>query len=76
MAHKDWKRYYAPIMVHRFNKDCRTSFYLFRNREEAYCLAEKINASKYSRWRVIGVAAIRGNKSNPELQKQLLDLSE
>lgn len=69
MAHIDWKRYYAPILVHKQTGECRIwKGKLFRCNARAYKQGQQINASRGGNFRCIGIAAIRGNRSNPRLQ--------
>lgn len=77
MAHVDWKRYYAPILSHKTNGECRIwNGNLFRKPEKAMQKAFEINAAATGNWRCIGVAAIRGNRRNPQLQTWLLEHSK
>lgn len=72
MAHADWKRYYAPILSHKRNGQCRIwNGKLFRDCAKAYAKAFEINSCDVSNWRCIGVAAIRGNRRNPQLQSYM-----
>jgi hypothetical protein len=76
MAQKDWKPYYAPIMVHRKTGECRIWHgKFFRDKSHAFTIANDIN-SYSSNYRVIGIGSIRGKKSNPQLQKYLSENSK
>jgi hypothetical protein len=77
MSYVDWKRYYAPILSHKANGECRIwQGKLFRKPERAALKAQEINRASTGNWRCIGIAAIRGNRRNPQVQKWLLENSK
>lgn len=76
MAHADWKRYYAPILVHKETGACRIwAGKLFRTRYKAQRKGWDINLCERANYSCIGIAAIRGNARNASLQVYLNDNS-
>lgn len=70
MAVADWRRYYAPILSHKANGQCRIwQGKLFRDHAKASAKAVEINASDKSNWRCIGIAGLKGK--TPAIQQLL-----
>lgn len=75
MAVVDWRRYYAPILVHKKTGECRLwRGSLFRHHGQAYAKAFEINEATMTNWRCIGVAGLKAK--NATLQRQLWKASK
>lgn len=70
MAVQDWRRYYAPVLVHKISGECRIwRGKLFNSNLMARAKAYEINTADHVNWRCIGIAGLRGK--NAAVQQEI-----